>query len=252
MSGVKWDIPRFRELCRLTNITYPRLYTISLLRKKELVDYHANLTTKVWKDLFKQHKTISFNSQEWINAEIVSEANAIAMAQSLHSMADIMSQVVYRIILNSGLNEQNITFYKVKKKLEERSSTDISLLPIKDAMEDLWRNNSFQYIASFVNTVKHRSIVDTKYTFELKQGRYRQGIKFKKFNYKGTHYPEVWTDELVKNYKEEVLELIIKIGCTLNNYLERIFLKIGDTLFLKILLGFLTCYIRAPELCQLS
>lgn len=208
----KWDIPKFKKLCSSVDIPYPRTYTLALLRKMELINYHSKRALEVWRELFKRHSKISITDSEWIKTEIASEAHATAMASHLHSMADIMAQIVNRVVLKNLLKEGKVNINGVAKEVKNKKVKRV----IKNLIEDTY----FEYVKAFVNTTKHRYLVDREYAFEMRKGWYTQGIRFKGFNYKGKTYDKVWVKDLVTKYKQKIINRIIQIGNALNKYLE--------------------------------
>jgi len=224
MESLEWNIPKFKELCHSANISYPRDYVKSLLKKKRFIDYHAEMSTKVWEDLFQAYngKSLSPNDEKWIEAEVKSEANAIALMYHLHSLADIMAQIINRVVIDNQLRERDVGIYTVKKKIEKED--DKNKKRLLKRIEELLNNMHFKYVSAFVNITKHRYMIDTKYWMELKKGNYTQGLRFKKFNYNGIYYPKTWIKEIATTFREGILNCIINIGVELNKYIEKVYL----------------------------
>ena len=224
MESLEWNIPKFKELCHNANISYPRDYVKSLLKKKRFIDYHAEMSTKVWEDLFRAYngKSLSPNDEKWIEAEVKSEANAIALMYHLHSLADIMAQIINRVVIGNQLRERDVSIYTVKKKIEKED--DKNKKRLLKRIEELLNNMYFKYVSAFVNITKHRYMIDTKYWMELKKGNYTQGLRFKRFNYNGIHYPKTWIKEIATTFREGILNCIINIGVELNKYIEKVYL----------------------------
>ena len=82
-------------------------------------------------------------------------------------------------------------------------------------------SHEFKYINAFVNTIKHRRLLETEYVAEFGMGtRNDDGIQIKAFSYKGDSFPPIWAKDIVGDYQSRILEHIYAIGNAVNDYLR--------------------------------
>jgi len=215
-----WNVEDFRKLCQEKEIGDTTTYQNTLHWKIALVNFHAEKSQNVWDELYNKlnegKKSISINDPEWGEAEFASEAHTVAAAHALHSMADIMAQIVNIVVINGRFSEGQVTMKKILKHLD-----DNSIAPqIKIVIEHLLNSSEFRYIDAFVNTIKHRNLIDTNWGLEYGEGKRNEaGVRFKEFKYNGYLYPLTWTSQIVHDYKTKIIELVLNIGIELNKYL---------------------------------
>jgi hypothetical protein len=70
------------------------------------------------------------------------------------------------------------------------------------------RSESFQYVNSFVNTIKHRDLVDLNAQLDFAENR--AGIRFCGFKYDKKCYPQLWAEDTLQhslNVKNDIIHL---------------------------------------------
>jgi len=155
--------------------------------------------------------------QEWNEAVFASTAETEAAAQALFSMGDILAQIVNKSVLKEPLPEAQVSLPEVHKHLEEQGYAPIVVAQI----ESLQKSNEFKYLSAFVNTIKHRHLLDINFRAERGEGtRNTQGIRFKDFEYKGRNYPVTWATDILNSYKKRIAVLICAVGNAINDYLR--------------------------------
>ncbi len=91
-------------------------------------------------------------------AMLETEAHGIAAAQALDSVPDILSQALYlalRLDLKKPMLEGLRTVQSVTQALE-----DAALNSVSTGLKELVNSETFEYLRAFVNTTKHRSLID--------------------------------------------------------------------------------------------
>jgi hypothetical protein len=76
------------------------------LEAKE-IDFFVLQSKNVWNNFWHNNESINFNEPKvtsaFKNAQFQSETYIEAAAQNLHSMADILCQIINKAVLNSGV-----------------------------------------------------------------------------------------------------------------------------------------------------
>jgi len=215
-----WDFAELRDLCRKRGIGDSTVHQNALQWKLWRADYHAERAQAVWSELdqiVKAKGAIEVGGQEWQKAEFASTAETEAAAQALHSMADILAQIVNKAVLKTPLSEAQVSLGKVCEELKRRNCAPI----IVSKIESLQNSKEFEYLNAFVNTIKHRHLLDTDYRAEFGNGtRNEEGIRFKAFTYKGRSYSTVWASDILDGYKKRIADLICAVGNAVNDYLR--------------------------------
>lgn len=146
------------------------------------------------------------------------QAHIVGFMQSLHSVSDILSHVIYYSLgLNfshqSKINIDYLTIHKLSIFLEKENTYHHLLSLIKKLIE----NNEYKYLADVVNHSKHRSIIEPFFNVNHKrsEGEHHE-IKFRGFNFKNvTHMPRL-VFEFMESEFDRQSQLIIIIGNELN------------------------------------
>ncbi len=218
---MKWDFTELNSLCAKENIPDSRIYQKALIWKKELALFHSKQSNDVWNSLFSRHKKLIVGEKKWQDTHLASEAHVIAAAQALHSMGDILGQIINQVLLSGALSEDDVTLNNVLTSLANRGSASnivAEVLILKNSSE-------FKYISAFVNITKHRRILETD--FHAEGGidtRNDQGIRFKQFNYGRNQFPIVWAKDIVGSYKNKIFHYICNIGIAVNSHLKNNFI----------------------------
>jgi hypothetical protein len=138
---------------------------LSVQWKIRLAGYHAgeskNLLepfTGSWKDMMRYlYSTASESSQQFSTAVVKSEAHLIACAAAVHSLADIMAQVVF---IGTGLPPDSVAEDWRGLNSVTGALKKAKLAPtVVRSLEDLDQSGSFRYIQAYANTTKHRRLV---------------------------------------------------------------------------------------------
>ncbi len=158
-----------------------------------------------------------------ILAKFKAEANLIASAQAIHSLFDIIASIVYLALkLDSYPNpllENKINLYSVNKFLKKNPIC----LKTLGAIKNIISSPEFDYLAAYVNTTKHRSLVSSSLSASFVENK--SGILLKGFtyvDYKGNlkHYNKKWSQDFILVDFQKLRSVLFCLGDTLNSYLK--------------------------------
>ncbi len=214
-----WSFEELRNLCAAKGLPDSKIYQEALLWKKERALYHEEEYQKIWAELFSSHATLTVGSEEWNKAQFASEAHVEAAAQVLHSMGEVLAQIINKAVLSDELKEDAVSMTTVRDKLAKKQGTG----KISQAINKFQNSAEFKYINAFVNIIKHRRLLDRVFHAEGGENkRNAHGVCFLEFRYKGNLYPFTWATDIIDQYKICIFELIQEIGNAVNDYLRRI------------------------------
>lgn len=242
-----WEVKQLEDAVRLEHCDAVadslHIATQSIVWKIDMGYYHACESIRVLKEAIYDSKVISENEHEPIAAaksiilsavnpcatplnaaRLHAEAHAIAAAQSLHSTVDIMASVVFWALnfqqcANApALNRLNL--YKIRDHLKNKPNcTDI-----REAIVALLDLCQFKYLTAYVNTTKHRSLVQVQYTAHIDPtDNPRQGLRIKEFKYRSARgniesHDELWAEDFLFSEAQFVRNGVLTIGNALNAF----------------------------------
>lgn len=143
---------------------------------------------------------------EW--AKIVNEAHLIACLHTTRGVWDIYAQLLNRLIVTTPLSVERCDIGRV-----------VALLPasaLRDRLNRLLASYWYRYVSAFINTTKHRQLVEHMTTVSFADGR--SGIRIGKFQYQGSSFPDYWDTEVLVGVIE-VKNAVIDCGRSLNAHL---------------------------------
>lgn len=238
-----WNIKEFESLVQLCYgeelLKKLKSSLSSVLWKFMLADYHADESRRLYRSyLSKESEEGSIKELVYVigqvlkagsgseeankfkEARILSEAHLISFAQSLHSVADILAQVIYiGINLESKLTNPIPADKICLKSINESMRKKKFALNVVESIDTLIKLPEFQYLQAYVNKTKHQSLVDLTHYISLNTPKY--GILILPFEYKGYSFPEKWADDFVIQDFQTIKKSIICIGNELNKFLEK-------------------------------
>lgn len=218
---MRWDYEELRKLCQKRGVRCSIAYQNALQWKLWRADYHAERAQAVWSELDQLVEVkgpIVVGGQDWSETEFASTAETEAAAQALHSMADILAQIINEAVLKRPLSGAQVTLFNVCKNLKNQKNAS----SVASRIEALQASKEFDYLHAFVNTIKHRRLLDTEWRAEYGEGaRDERGIRFKAFTYKGKSYSTIWASDILNDYKNKVVDLICAVGNAVNDYLRQ-------------------------------
>lgn len=200
----------------------------SVHRKLMIASYHASEMQKITEAVIptqleaitKMLLRASGNKKAigYVRAQFSAEAHLIACAQALHSVGDIVSHVIWH---GTGLitaipDENKISLSNVISALESQGTT----VGVIDALNRLCNSKAFSYLTAYVNTTKHRSIIDCLASVSMDPSPQGYGFRVESFCYKGIEYPKTWFDTVSDQYRNFVQDAVVEIGNSLNEWLS--------------------------------
>lgn len=163
-------------------------------------------------------------AEPFARAQFICEAHAIAAAQSLHSVPDILSHIVY-LSLGPGPGQGPLPvdqrhLYKVLKIVENSKVAP----KVADALSRLAASEAFRYLRAYVNTTKHVSLLDRAFGVTLRQvepERYGLTILSFRYEFRGIveEWPSKWMDDFLRDSVSFVSGSAIEIGQALEEVL---------------------------------
>ena len=236
-----WNLEELRELASsclgksiVSNLN-PSLNSIVL--KIAFAKYHADETQSIIDELISEAKkdeptkiaklileqaTDSEAGKKFRLAQFRAEANIIAFAQTLHSTADVLSQIIF-ISLNLS-NNQN---FKIKQDRLYLGNLTNELIRIGEystltsSLEKLLNSNEFEYLSAFVNTTKHICLINSRYSLSfVEESDPCHGMRIADFAYKGKRFEKKWSEIFLGEDFKFLNTSIVESGIILNQFLK--------------------------------
>ncbi len=152
-------------------------------------------------------------------AGFAAEAHLIAFAQSLHSVTDIAAQVIiYALNLNNTSKLSNKS--GIRKVIDH--FTKMQLYPeLLNAINNLLQSQEFLYLEAYVNTTKHRTLIENTFKLNLATTNGQQyGIELSSFSFKGNDFPSKRADDFTGEIYMKVSAAIRNVGSVLNEIVQ--------------------------------
>ncbi|MGO9060090.1 MAG: hypothetical protein ACLQU2_22325 [Candidatus Binataceae bacterium] len=134
-------------------------------------------------------------------AQRETEAHAIAAAQAIHSVPDLLAQALYlafRLDTMKPMRESGRTVNRVVRALKEASIISVSW-----GVEQLLSSEMFKYLRAFVNTTKHRSLINYRFQWSVVNSD-DFGLAISGFRYEDREGTvQVWPSKTVKEFLED-------------------------------------------------
>lgn len=223
-----WELQELRELIEKIHggeqLSKAIGHINSVDWKIRSASYHSHAANNAFKLVFEgvDNESISAvkmvlstgeEASRFYEAILVYEANVIACAQAMHSVADIISHVILDALAIDGLDEEFLNLNSIQKCIPPSG--------LKCRVVRLSGLKSFRYLQDFVNTTKHVRLVDSEYMVDLTgEEAYSHGIRFKAFKCKKLDHPEKWGSDFLKELKDLSVEYV-KLGQEINVLLSQ-------------------------------
>lgn len=210
-----WNMEEFRELCADRRIPDTEVYQNTLVLKAWRAHNFGERSLEVWRNLFSRNLTVG--DEDWNKTWFESESYAEAALQALHSMADVMAQIINVAVLNGHFSEAKVTLRWVQREITNRRIAP----DVATAIQQLIDSDEFSYTNAFVNTIKHRRLLDTQFRAESGgDTRNDQGLLFERFTYNQMNLPTMWLSDFTDTIIPCVHNHIDLIGNALNDHLR--------------------------------
>jgi hypothetical protein len=177
----------------------------------------ANEYTEIFR-LLLESTTESIKGKEFNTAVFKAEAHLIAFSQTLHSTADIFSQIIYSCLkaktLINPICKNRVSIKSVSSVIF--SNSDFGELSIQ--LDGFLKSYEFLYVEAFANTTKHRSLIPIKYTIDFfDKSNPRHGLNINSFSYNEQSFDSMLSNELLKSYHDFFLTSYQKMLSTLTD-----------------------------------
>lgn len=235
MENTDWSIKEFNAISKRQlssdKVEKLKLPTVSIPWKYRICRYHIEEYERIMKEsitdgpgddivqavgkILKQAAGTD-EGHDFMIAQFTAEAHVIAFAQTLHSTADILANILSISLDIKPTKQRNITLHNVKEEMKTQKIAPI----VYKQVEKFYDSDEFLYLAAYVNTVKHKSLVKANYSVKLNLGEEYHGLKIKSFSRNSRKWNSKWTDEFVDKDFKEISNMFGSIGCALNNYLD--------------------------------
>ncbi|WP_445247241.1 hypothetical protein [Microcoleus sp. OTE_8_concoct_300] len=233
MSNMVWKAQEIPQLCPTGIASEAEVYVKAVKNKIDRIMFLVQRLSASDESIPTNFESTALRSSQ-LEVEIYTES----ISTNLHSLADILAHVINVIVLkplqaeSEYLVSRQISIHNIKNKLTALSSLDVvrsqSIAEIIKGADNLIASAEFKYIAAFVNTIKHRSLLDTEFYFHLKSGILMDlGYRLDPFIYEGCDFPQTPCKVVVMDYREKVIDLVFDIGNSINNYC-RVVRDLGD------------------------
>lgn len=142
------------------------------------------------------------------------EAHVEGFIQSLHSLGDILGQILNIVILKENFPEETVTLHKIR-------SSDFPPT-IKNALDDLVNSREYRYVEAFCNIIKHRRLIHAAYEGGfIEEFKVTGDFLFNRFCYKNQKYYETKGNDILISYKVAVFNYINDVGKAIYDYAKR-------------------------------
>jgi hypothetical protein len=141
-------------------------------------------------------------------AKIVSEANLVACAYTARSLLEVFAQLVNELVLSPPMPVADCTLKRLTERLQDGE--------LKLELQRLVNSHWFAYVSAFVNTVKHRQLVQHVTSISFVENA--AGIQVGAFSYNGEDYPPYWANAFLEGVIS-VKNSVISSGRALNRAL---------------------------------
>ena len=145
------------------------------------------------------------------------EANAIAAAQAVHSMGDILANACYWAMRLDLLRPEVALEKLTLRCIRKCSHSSATFTHLCKPISDLFDLEERKYLNAFVNRSKHVSLVFGFLQASFDEGK--GGIRLKSFDYKGCNFSEKWIDDFL-----DELNIVYRSLCAIGLGLNRLYL----------------------------
>jgi len=210
----EWNFTELRELCRQQGIPDSKVYRNSLEWRWKRADFHAEKAKEVWTGLFRA--PFSTSDQQFYETVFSFEAHTESCIQCLHSMVDMLAQIINVVILRGHLAENEVSAKKLVTKQKNKIPPEIL-----KRLDEFLSCYEFKYVDAFCNTIKHRRLIHSMLKAEYGEGyRNESGIIFYQFRYRHVTYQDTWANDILQKYREAFYKHITCVGVGINEFLK--------------------------------
>lgn len=141
-------------------------------------------------------------------AKLGIQAETQATVHNARSIHDMFSQVANSLLVRPQMDVSNCNILKLAQKLPASK--------LKQSIEEMLKSEAYSYVNSFINTIKHRNLVEFGARYDLQEGK--AGVQFRGFEYGGNKFEPHWALQVLEKTLE-VKNRIVMAGKLLNDEL---------------------------------
>ncbi|MBX9258284.1 hypothetical protein H1Q63_30920 [Desmonostoc muscorum CCALA 125] len=222
-DDIIWKAQEIPQLCSPQIVSEAQVYVKAVKNKIERIDFIVQRFSAL-----DGTRPTNFESTALRSCELEVEIYVESIAANLHSLADVLAHIINVIVLkplqaeSDYLESKKINISSVKDKLKNFSSLhsarQIYIDDTVQKIDNLINSREFSYIAAFVNTIKHHSLLDISLQIRLSGNLVDAGYRLECFSYRDKNFPQTECREVVMNYRKKVIDLVCDIGNSINNY----------------------------------
>lgn len=197
----------FKELVKGIDVDLPSCINNirSMSKTIDIYEYHKSEAYRLIKKnepkSSREAMELVFQPSEEIYFDKLSiQAHIQSAIYNSRALYDIFSHLINKIFLNGKIRVNDCSIGKVKEKLKDGR--------FKLALSSIIETESYLYINAFVNTIKHRDLVELTASIDFVNSR--SGIKFNEFQYNQKTFESLWAVEVLThslNAKNDMIDL---------------------------------------------
>ncbi len=177
----------------------------SMSKTIDIYEYHKSEAYRLIKEIepkshLEKMKFVWQPSKEMRRKKLLIQAHIQAAIYNSRALYDIFSHLINKVVLDGKIKVNYCSIDKVLNHLPAGS--------LKAALDLSIRTDAYLYVNAFVNTIKHRDLVETSSSIDFVNNRF--GIKFIGFNYKEKPFDSLWAIDVLErsfNVKNNVIDL---------------------------------------------
>lgn len=145
--------------------------------------------------------------EEYVQAKLTSEVHILGSIHCVCAMFDVFSHLVNGLVLGNAMTVRDCTIKSVTKRLPSCT--------LEQELQSLLDSQWFKYVEGFLNTAKHRGLV--QHVFQVSLVHAQAGIRLSGFEYEGTTFRAYSVEELLVGVLE-VKNRVVHCGRIINEH----------------------------------
>jgi hypothetical protein len=229
MTKTSWDTSELLTYCSKQYTDDAAIYFKALQQKIKRIHFLKKEIEKSPKFPFPDFDINNKSDKhKFLEPGLLILTHTESIAHNLHSLPDVLAHIINVIILDplgSRLESRKINIKKIKdinNTLQKDSSLESwrkqYYKDIVDAINNLLECDEYKYINAFVNTIKHRHLIDNEYLFKINQTIHISDWQFIEFERDNTLYPSITITKLINDDQEKIINIFCEVGEKINNY----------------------------------
>jgi hypothetical protein len=206
----------------------------SIIERQDYARFHFHEAVNTFNGYFENRKSLkeavslvfSKDSSESEDFEIIklkTQAHIFGFMQSLHSVSDILSHVIFYSIGFNLTHTTSIPVNHLSINTLVNFLEKANIYPdLTSLLKEIIEHSEYKYLADVVNHSKHRSIIKPFFNVNLKkpEGEHHE-IKFRNFSFKGALYSQRLVFDFMEPEYDRQSKLIIDIGNKINRIVSQ-------------------------------